>query len=105
MGSLYPGTTPHRNEENEIILTTEWIIWPETTRVGVGLFACPPGDSDFLQGGTYVVARYLPPQMAGQRAWRPSASNPFGYSDVTDHGKSSWNEEDWIKKYGPGHRL
>jgi hypothetical protein len=43
--------------------------------------------------------------MAGQCAWRPSAGNPFGYSDVTDHGKSSWNEEDWIKKYGPGHCL
>ena len=34
------------------------MIWPETRHVGMGLFFCPPRDSDFLEGGTPVVARY-----------------------------------------------
>jgi hypothetical protein len=81
------------------------MIWPETKHVGIGLFFCPPGDSDFLQGGTYVVARYWPPQMGKQQAFRPSASNPFKYNDVRDHEQYSLEEEGYIKKYGPGHRL
>jgi hypothetical protein len=34
------------------------MIWPETRHVGMGLFFCPPRDSDFLEGGTPVLARY-----------------------------------------------
>ena len=81
------------------------MIWPETKHVGMGLFSCPLGDNDFPLGRTYVVARYWPPQKEKQQAFRPSASNPFKYGDVRDHGQSSWEEEGYIKKYGPGHRL
>lgn len=58
-------------------------------RVGMGIFYCPEGDREDPKGGTYVVARYDEAQMLGMPAWRPSKSNPFGESGVTDHGGST----------------
>ena len=38
-------------------------------------------------------------------ASRWSKSNPFGRHGLTNHGGSMWNEEEWIRKYGPDHHL
>lgn len=86
------------------------MIWPETLRVGMGMFVVPEDNDMFGGSGTYVVARYDQCQISGQTAWRPSRENPYAAGVVRGAGSGTgadraWDEEEWIRKYGPGRLL
>jgi len=70
--------------------------------MGMAAFTCSAGEG-WPKSGTWVVARYVPHgNIVGKAAWRQSDGNPY---DPDYYKSSSYEEEEWIKKYGVGHKI